>query len=220
MWRILKQILIDLFWGLLDFALFFWVLNYILIPYKPNDFTVTNSLPTDRIIVTTTNRPIEHVAKPAKNAKNGSAKPKATNKAKQSVKTKVPPANKTEKQALKTAKQFWFKQLGFDPFWDIPIYWHTELKSDNEHLQPLGVTKTLVGNFPLTANHKVAYMQIDDQAAKKQHVDLAKVLAHEWGHALGLKHGYGIMEPLATNMTWKVNKAQKEQITQNYKAGH
>ena len=205
MWRILKKILINLFWGLLDFVLFFWILNNILIPYKPNDF------------VTTTSKPIIYRQEPNNTTKL--VKPKA-NKDPKNNSNKLPKATKIEKQALNTAKHFWINELGFDPFWNIPIYWNTPLKSSNQQLQPLGVTKTLVGHFPLTENKKVAYMQIDDSATQKQNIDLAKVLAHEWGHALGLKHGYGIMEPLASDMTWKVNNKQKQLIKQNYQAGH
>ena len=217
MWRILKKILINLFWGLLDFVLFFWILNNILIPYKPNDFVTTNNIPTDRVIVTTTSKPIIYQQKPNNTTKL--VKPKA-NKDPKNNSNKLPKATKIEKQALNTAKHFWINELGFDPFWNIPIYWNTPLKSSNQQLQPLGVTKTLVGHFPLTENKKVAYMQIDDSAAQKQNVDLAKVLAHEWGHALGLKHGYGIMEPLASDMTCKVNNKQKQLIKKNYQAGH
>lgn len=218
MWRILKEILINLFWGLLDFVIFFWILNNILIPYKPNDFVTTTNIPTDRVIVTTTSKPITYQQEPNDTTKL--VKPKANKDLKNNRQNKLPKATKTEEQALNTAKHFWIKELGFNPFWDIPIYWNTPLKSSNQQLQPLGVTKTLVGHFPLTENKKVAYMQIDDRAAQKQNVDLAKVLAHEWGHALGLKHGYGIMEPLASDMTWKVNNKQKQLIKQNYQAGH
>lgn len=225
MWKFLKQIVINV---ILDLVILLGILSFQI----KSDYTSPSPLPTNTNHITiTSTKPItktethqNKLSSPANNAK-------ATNQLKQGHKSRhtnkkavnnkqLPPANKHEKKSLLRAQRFWIKQLGVDPFWNIPIYWHSRLASDEKQMQPLGVTHTLVGSFPLSNNHQIAYMQIDDKAAKKQHIDLAQVLAHEWGHALGLKHGYGIMEPVASNMTWRINKVQRKQIISNYHAGH
>lgn len=211
----------------IDLLLLYAILLFILPKQRISTTnTVKNNLPTDEVIIVTS-PPIDYYEKhhdankpTAKLIKQKKVKIHTKSKKDKIQNTKPPKATAFEKSELTIAQRFWVKELGFDPFWNIPIYWQTDLPVHNGKLQPLGITKTLVGDFPLVENQKVAYMQIDDQAAKEQHIQLAQVLAHEWGHALGLKHGYGIMEPIASKMSWRTNKAQRAQIRRNYQAGH
>lgn len=226
MWNFIKQIFKSILMAIIDLGIILIIANFLqpkLIEYSiPQS---TNSK-VDHVVINSA-RPIndsfqqsDQLHLPKKVVK---VKPKTKSTIKKKSQTKVRQLPKTtpiEQQALNKAQKFWIKNLGVDPFWQIPIYWHTNLTTNDDELQPLGVTHTLVGSFPLKSNHQLAYMQIDDKAAKKQHISLAQVLAHEWGHALGLKHGYGIMQPIASHMTWQISKAQRKQILQNYYAGH
>lgn len=116
------------------------------------------------------------------------------------------------------AKNWWTKQLGFNP-WTSPvkILWSSDLEDG-----VLGLTTTPIEYNSLTDLEWGSYIQIDNEriistyGKEKEEEELLKVLTHEMGHYLGLEHitsdEKNIMNKYNENTNFVLNDYQKNKI--------